>query len=456
MRTTVASLAALFVAISVLLMGNGLQSTLLPLRAQLEAFSTFEIGALGSSYFVGFGAGCLLGGHVIRRVGHIRAFAGMVSLASAMALAHALLLSPVAWCLLRGLTGFCFAAITMIIESWLNERSTNQTRGTVLSIYTIINLTVVTLGQLMITLYDPASFPLFAIASILVSLAAVPVALTTSKAPAPVAMVQVRVARLYRMSPVGTLGCFAVGLTNGAFWALGPIFARQSGLDIPGVAFFMSVAVIAGAAGQWPLGFASDRIDRRAVIAVACLAASLAALGMVLFNDNWDRGILIFAFAFGVFAFPLYSLCVAHTNDFVPPTDYVEAASGLLLAYALGAVAGPLAASHLMSAFGADGLFGYTAAIHALFAGFAVLRMRRRQRAPASERAVFTEAMVAAQTVSHVDARVEPAGPEGVGEGVGVARPLSEGPAEAPSREPHEQPGRGPGHDKAADPPPQD
>ncbi|MGF1610461.1 MAG: MFS transporter [Kiloniellales bacterium] len=407
MRATVAPLAALFVAISVLLMGNGLQGTLLPLRAHIEAFSTFEIGVLGSSYFIGFGAGCLLGGHVIRRVGHIRAFAGLVSLASAMALAHALLLDPIAWWLIRGLTGFCFAAITMIIESWLNERSTNQTRGTILSIYTIINLTVVTLGQLMITLYDPAAFPLFAIASILVSLAAVPVALTTSRAPAPIAMVQVRVARLYRMSPVGTIGCLAVGLSNGAFWALGPIFAQQSGLDIPGVAFFMSVTVIAGALGQWPLGFTSDRVDRRAVIAGACLAASLAGIGMVLFNDYWDRGILIFAFAFGAFAFPLYSLCVAHTNDFVPPTDYVEAASGLLLAYALGAVAGPVIASPLMSQLGADGLFVHTATVHALLAGFAMLRMRRRERAPADERVGFTEAMVASQTVSHVDTRVE-------------------------------------------------
>jgi MFS family permease len=176
----------------------------------------------------------------------------------------------------------------------------------------------------------------------------------------------------------------------------------------------MSVTVIAGAIGQWPLGLASDRVDRRAVIAGACLCASLAGIGMLLFNESWDRGILIFSFAFGLFALPMYALCVAHTNDYVPPTDYVEAASGLLLVFAFGAVIGPMIASPVMSLLGPGGLFAYTAVCHALLAGFALLRIRLRKRAPAAERAVFTEAVVSAQTVSPFDTRVEPQDSEGV------------------------------------------
>ncbi len=394
-------------------MGNGLQGTLLPIRANIEAFSTLEVGIMGSSYFLGFAAGCILGPRVVRRVGHIRAFTAMVSIASTTALVHALVPSPIAWWLLRAATGFCFAVLYMIIESWLNERSTNETRGSIFSVYTIINLSVLTLGQLMITLYDPAAFPLFALASILVSIAAVPVAMTRAPAPAPLGDVRIRIRRLFEMSPVGFAGCLAVGLVNGSFWALGPVFAQQSGMNVAGIAFFMSVTVIAGALGQWPLGRASDMIDRRKVIIGACLAGALAGVGMVVFNDFWGRGILAFSFLFGVFAFPLYALAVAHTNDFVPPEDYVEVASGLLLVYAIGAVIGPMVASGTMAFAGPDGLFGYTAFVHAAMALFTIYRLRMRARAPEEERAAFTESLLTAQTVSPMDPAAKSAAEEG-------------------------------------------
>ncbi len=403
MPTSLAPIAALLLSVALLLMGNGLQGTLLPIRANIEAFSTLDVGIMGSSYFLGFAAGCILGPRVVRRVGHIRAFTAMVSIASTIALVHALIPNPILWWILRAATGFCFAVLYMIIESWLNERSTNKTRGTIFSVYTIINLSVLTLGQLMITLYDPAAFPLFALASILVSIAAVPVALTTAPAPAPRGDVRIRLRRLFRMSPVGFGGCLAVGLANGSFWSLGPVFAQQSGMDIAGIAFFMSVTVIAGALGQWPLGRASDMIDRRKVIIGACMAAALAGVGMVVFSEFWGRGILVFSFLLGVFAFPLYSLSVAHTNDFALPEDYVEVASGLLLVYAIGAVIGPMAASGTMALVGPKGLFGFTAFVHAGLALFAAYRMRARSRPPDEERAAFTESLLTAQTVSPMD-----------------------------------------------------
>ena len=277
MASALAPVAALLLSCAILLMGNGLQGTLLPVRGLLENFSDTDIGIMGAAYFLGFGAGCLLGPHAVRRVGHIRAFTAVVALASTVALAHALILNPFVWWPFRAVTGFCFAVIFMTIESWLNEKSTNETRGLVFSVYTMINLTVITIGQLMLTLASPAAFTLFAVSSILVSLAAVPVAMTRAPAPAPISSVRIRPRHLFRLSPVGCLGGFAVGAVSGAFWSLAPTFAQRTLADLDAIAIFMSITVIAGAVGQWPLGRLSDRMDRRTLIIVACLGACFAA-----------------------------------------------------------------------------------------------------------------------------------------------------------------------------------
>ena len=237
--------SALLLSVAILLLGNGLQGTLLPVRAQLEDFSALDIGILGSTYFLGFASGCLTVPHAIRRVGHIRTFTALVSVASTVTLAHAVIITPVPWWLFRGVTGFCFAGLYMIIESWLMEKASNENRGFVFSVYTVINLTVITAGQMMLTADDPRNFPLFALASILVSLAAVPVAMSTAEAPQPPKIVRVRPVHLFRISPVGVVGCFGVGLANGAFWSLAPVFAQREEGDVTAVAVFMSLTVIA-------------------------------------------------------------------------------------------------------------------------------------------------------------------------------------------------------------------
>jgi MFS family permease len=401
--SAVAPVAALLLSVSLLLTGSGLQGTLLPVRARIEAFSTIDIGVMGSTYFLGFTAGCVLGAYVIRRVGHIRAFTAMVSIAASVALVHALILKPAVWWPLRAVTGFCFAALYMVIESWLNERSTNENRGTIFSIYSIISLTVVSIGQLMIMLHDPAAFPLYCMVAILISLAAVPVALTAARAPAPIDTVRIRLKWLYKNSPVGFAGCLVVGLANGSFWSLGPVFAQQTGTGVSGVALFMSITVIAGALGQAPLGFASDRMDRRKVIVFTCTAASVAGIGLAILSPLWVRGVFVFAFLFGAFGFPLYALCVAHTNDHIPPDAYTESASGLLLIYGVGAIIGPMLASAVMHMVGKEGLFGFLALTHAAMAAFAVYRIWRRAPAPEEDRTVFAEAILTAQTVSPLE-----------------------------------------------------
>ncbi|MEX0921569.1 MAG: MFS transporter [Rhodovibrionaceae bacterium] len=389
MTRTIAPIATLLLSAAVLLLGNGLQGTLIPIRAQLESYSTFEIGILGSSYFLGFALGCGLGPRTVRRVGHIRAFTAMAALASTVALAHALVTTPMVWVPLRAITGFCFAVLYIVIESWLNERATNENRGRILSLYTIINLTVITLGQMMVTLHDPESFPLFSVASILVSLAAVPLALTASPAPEAIPLARIRLRHLYRISPVGFIGCLAVGLANGSFWSLAPVYTQDAGMTIAGTALFMSVAVIGGAVGQWPLGRISDRMDRRRVIVASCLLSAALGIALVLAGGLGRPVLLTLVFGFGFMALPLYSLSVAHTNDYVAPGEFVEASSGLLMIYAAGAVAGPMLASLVMGLTGQSALFGFIAAVHLLMCLFALYRMRRRGSVSATDKPDF-------------------------------------------------------------------
>ena len=403
MLRALAPVAALLLSVAFMLMGNGLQSTLLPMRAQLEAYSSLEIGVLGSAYFIGFALGCWRGAILIRRAGHIRAFAAVVAIASTSALVHSLVTEPVVWWAIRLLSGACIAILFMVIESWLNEKSTNETRGLVFSVYTAINLTVISIGQLLIAFGNPEGFPLFLMASILISWAAVPVALTRSESPEPPQQVGVRIGYLLRLSPVGFIGSFVVGVTNGAFWALAPVVAQGDTRDTALAAIFIAVAVIGGAAGQYPLGKISDRMDRRRLIVVVSGLAAMAGLGLGVFGASGQTLLMVIGFVFGAFSFPLYSLCVAHANDFVEGKSFVEAASGLLLTYAAGAVVGPILASIVISQAGAGGLFFFTCAIHLIFGAFVIVRIRRRDPVPEAERGDFMEAANAGMTILPVD-----------------------------------------------------
>ena len=409
MTRTIAPVAALLVGVALLLAGNGLQGPLLAVRGQLESFSTTSIGLIGSFYYIGFTAGCILAARLVRRVGHIRTFSAMAAIASAVPLLHALLPLPLPWWVMRSITGFAFAVLYIVIESWLAERSTNETRGTILSVYQIINLTVITLGQMMLTLADPNSFVLFALTSVLVSVAAVPVALTAATAPAPVRSVAIRPLHLYRISPVGFIACASVGLANGTWWALIPIFAAETGLDITGLAVLMSVTVIGGALGQLPAGRLSDRFDRRKVLLILCVVAATVALALVGLGGGHRSVLIALGGIWGVFVFPIYAIAVAHANDFARPEEFVEVSSGLLLVFAGGAVVGPLLAGIALELVGNWALFAFTATVHLLLAAFIAWRMTRRAPAAADEHVEFKEALVATTTVSPVfDAETHP------------------------------------------------
>jgi MFS family permease len=404
MIRTLSSVAPLLFGVAILLTGQGLQGTLLPVRANLEGFSTLSIGLMGGAYFFGFTLGCLRGSTLLRRVGHIRVFAAMTAAASAVPLLHALWVETWLWWVLRFITGYCFAVLYVVIESWLNEQATNENRGAVFSAYTLITLTVLAVGQQMLLLYDPQQMQLFAIASAIVSLAAIPVVLSVAPTPRHAeGKVRLDLTRLFRTSRAGSLGCLAAGMANGSFWALAPVFVAGYSSEVSLAAWFMTSAVLGGAVGQWPLGLWSDRVDRRWVIAFAAATALLVGTTIwVAFKVMSPPVLMLLGACWGAVAFPVYAVSVAHTNDHAKAGEYVMISSGLLLMYGIGAIVGPFFASVAMHLLGSGGLFLYTALIHLLLICYIATRFAKRRPAPEEEHRRFVDALATAQTASQV------------------------------------------------------
>ncbi len=426
MPAALISVGALLLGAAILLLGNGLLGILLPVRASFEHFPTTVIGLIASGYSAGFVIGCLGMPHVVQRVGHIRTFAVMAAIAAAVVLTMVLMVQPLAWILLRMITGFAFAGLYMVIESWLNERASNTNRGQLFATYMMIQLAAITIGQMLLPLGEPGGFKLFVLTAIAITLALVPVGLTTSTAPQPLGKVHLRLGRLYRMSPVGVLGCFFVGLANGAFGGLGAIFAQDVGLSTTGVALFMSTALLGGALFQIPLGRLSDRIDRRKVLILAAGLAVLAGAVLAIAGDARSDGglvppaleraalapvVLIGAvLMFGGCIYSMYALCVAHTNDFVDREDFLEASSGLLLTWGVGATIGPMGAAFAMERVGLAGLFLFAALVHLSFIAFTWYRTWQRAPLPPAARPDFVHA--GTNRTSPVVAGLDPRAPD--------------------------------------------
>lgn len=403
MIRAITPVATLLFGTAILLTGQGLQGTLVPMRATLEHFTTLSIGLMGTAYFLGFTFGCWKGATFIRSAGHVKVFAAMTATASAVPLLHGLWINVWVWGSLRFITGFCFAILYLVIESWLNERSTNENRGKVFSVYILINMTVLGIGQQMLLFSDPLDLSLFALASVLVSLAAVPVLMSTSATPSPVENTQLNFRYLYKNSPVGMLGSLSSGLTNGSFWALAPVFSVALSNDISVTANFMTAVVLGGAIGQWPLGWLSDQVDRRLVLAAAAFMGFIIAVIMWLHADQVSTtGMTLLAGAWGAVAFPVYSISVAHANDRAEAGNFVMVSAGLLLMYGLGAIIGPFMASSMMTLGSAADLFLFTAAIHLLLAVYVVMRSLRKRQTTAEEHRPFSDALASTQTRSQV------------------------------------------------------
>lgn len=387
-RQTLASVAALLSSFGLLLLANGLFGTLIGLRTQIESFSTAVAGLIVAAYFLGLLAGGIQAVRVVAAVGHIRAFAAFASIMSVTALGIVLVIDHFAWAALRFVGGFCMAGMIVATESWLHQRCTNETRGQVLAFYMITNYLAAGCGQFILPLGDPADFELFCVASIIYSLALVPVLLTRASAPRPSPPERASMPELWKVSPLGLIGATAAGVVNTNFQGLAPVFAYREGFSVPETSMFMAAGIAGGLLLQWPMGRLSDRIDRRTVLAGVALGTAGAAFGVGLISATAGAafvGIIVLVTIYGGLSSTVYSLCAAHTNDFAPPDKLAQTASGLLIAYGLGASAGPVLTSSLMEMFGPTTLFMVNAGVHGSLGLFALYRMLRRAPKPKAQ-----------------------------------------------------------------------
>ena len=386
---SVIKIYALFLGSALLMFGGGLQGLLLSVRGAEENFSLLALGLIGTGWSVGFVAGSLTVPLVVRKAGHIRAFSVMAAIGTITILLNLLWINDVSWIVLRALSGFCFAGAAMIVESWLNEVSDNKNRGTIFSIYVTINMAASTLGQVAMSVTGTAGYIPFVIGAISFICAVLPTALTSSPQPKPLASAKIDIGLLYRTSPVAAIAAFSVGMANGAFGTLAPVYGYAQGLDASGIALLFALAAILGAVAQVPFGRLSDRVDRRLVlIGLSLFAAIVGALTAII---NPEAGWLMYVLfaAYGFAANPIYAVAVAHANDFAKDGEFAKIAGGMLLILGVGLAIGPAVASLIMGAWSPVGLFVVTATFHGALAGTAYLRMRVRKSVEADARAPF-------------------------------------------------------------------
>ncbi|SLN44671.1 putative MFS-type transporter YcaD [Aquimixticola soesokkakensis] len=374
---------ALLLGMMLLMIGNGLQGTLLGVRGPLEGFSTTSMSFIMSAYFAGFMGGSRAAPLMIRRVGHVRVFAAVASFISAALIIFPAVTDPYAWFGLRVVLGFCFASVYVTAESWLNNSATNETRGKALSLYMMVQMAGIVIAQWIVTRGDPSGFILFIVPSVLVSISFAPILLTVSPAPPHAATKDLPIRELFRISPLGCAGMLLTGGVFAAQYGMSAVYATLAGLTVDQLSLFIALIYVGAVVLQYPIGWISDRIDRRILIAVIALIGALAAIfGAVM--PTTPLSVYVAAFLIGGMTNPLYSLLIAHTGDFMQPEDMASTSGGLLFLNGVGAVAGPLVAGLMLEQIGPSGYWVLQGALLAVVAGYALWRTTRRA-APASE-----------------------------------------------------------------------
>jgi MFS family permease len=383
--------SSLLLGMGILMLGAGLQGTLLGVRATLEGFSPLLIGAVMAAYYVGYVAGSLVAPSLIHRVGHIRAFAALSSVTSVAILLQSIFLEPAAWAVLRAASGVCFAGIFVVAESWLNDRAKSGDRGALLSAYMVVLYLAMGAGQFLLNLADPQSETLFIVVAVLISTATVPLALTAQRAPDFTLPRRARVRELLNKSPLGVIGVFVAGALAATFVALGPAYAAILGLEAPAIATFMATGIFAATAAQLPLGRWSDRTDRRTVIMSVSAVAALAAIAAMLVESSSLSFMAIAGLCTGL-SLTVYPLAAAHVNDHLDSSQLVAASSTLILINGAGAIIGPLTVAMAMQAAGARAYFGSFALLHAALGFYALWRKTRTSTVSPEHKEPFTVA----------------------------------------------------------------
>ena len=374
----------------ILMLGAGLQSTLLGLRATLEEFPTPVTGMIMSCYYVGYLLGTRVAPQLLKRVGPVRVFATLAALASVAVLVHASWVHPLPWALMRLVSGVCFAGIYVVAESWLNHRASRSTRGGLLAAYMLVLYVGLGGAQFLLVLSSPQSSSPFMLVSALISLAMVPIVASAQQIPGPSEPQRVRYRDLYRNSPLGVVAVAISGMISSIIFSMGPVYARLSGSDTRGVAEFMAVSILAAVLTQYPVGRLSDRMDRRTVIATVCLLATAVAGSIVLFGPLPRPLFLLLTALFSGAALTLYSLSVSHVNDHLEPAQMVAASSRLLLINGMAAAFGPVITGALIAtALGPRAYFGTLATLTGTLTLYDLWRKTRRGPVPSAQKSPF-------------------------------------------------------------------
>jgi MFS family permease len=390
MRRNLLPVLALLLGTLFLFTGNGLHSLLLPVRGTAEGYATTTLGLLGTTWATGFVLGCLTAPKLVRRIGHVRAFSGFIAIIAIIALLTGIIVDPIWWVVLRAVTGFCTAGTSMIIESWLNERATNESRGAIFSLYIGITLLGAVAGQMMVPFADIHTPILFMVCGICYCVAMLPTTLSNAASPQPLRAVKLDLRALYRNSPVSSIGILLIGIANGAYGTLGAVFGAGAGLSDGNIAIMMSSTIFAGAVMQFPAGRLSDRIDRRYVLAGMAAVAAVAGSLLFLLQPATPYFLIGLVILYGAVANTLYPIAVAHANDFASSEDFVKVSGGLLLLYGIGTIIGPTVGGPVMSTIGPYALFFVTAMAHVLITAYAIFRSRQRAAIPAGSRDAYT------------------------------------------------------------------
>ncbi|MBO9435382.1 MFS transporter [Ruegeria sp. R13_0] len=377
---------ALLLGMGLLMVGNGLQGTVLGVRGEIEGFSTLEMSFVMSAYFMGFLGGSRLAPEMIRRVGHVRVFAALASFISAVMIMYPLLTDPIAWFLGRAVIGFCFSGVYVTAESWLNNAASNENRGQALSLYMIVQMLGIISAQGLVLLGDPAGYETFVIASVVVSVSFAPILLSISPTPAFDTTKPMTLRELMGKSPLGCVGMFLLGGVFSAQFGMASVYGARAGLSLLEISTFVAAFYIGAIVLQYPLGWFSDRMDRRFLILLAAAIGGASSLAGMLFGMSFPI-LLVAAFFIGGMSNPLYSLLIAHTNDFLDREDMAAASGGLIFINGLGAITGPLITGWLMGdgIFGPPGFFLFIAALLFVMAGYAMYRMTQRPAIPVDE-----------------------------------------------------------------------
>lgn len=388
MLQVLSSAWALLLGMSLLMVGNGMQGTLLGIRGEIEGFSTLEMSIVMSAYFVGFLGGSRMAPGMIRRVGHVRVFAALASLISAVMIIYPTLTEVWVWTLGRVLIGFCFSAVYVTAESWLNNAATNENRGQALSLYMIVQTAGIVLSQALLLAADPSGYVLFVIPSVLVSIAVTPILLSISPTPAFDTTKPMSLRELAGYSPMGCVGMFLLGGVFSAQFGMASVYGAKAGLSVAQISTFVAMFFVGAMLLQYPIGWISDRMDRRfLILIVSAIGVIGSAIGMLL--GGHFTMLLVSAFVVGGMSNPLYSLLIAHTNDFLEHEDMAAASGGLIFINGFGAILGPIITGYMMDVVGPGGFYLFTGVLFAMLVIYAAYRSTVRKSIPVQETGAY-------------------------------------------------------------------